>query len=522
MGLLYQFNWRWSRTIAACGVVFLLGGAVSAYFASYSAAAAFFIAGLLVLGISRVMARLRTEFTRLRKLDTLVGTTESIVITTDCDGVINGFNPAAERALGYSADEVIGKMTPRSIHTQEEIEERAEVNNLVYSHISGGASKQEWTYIRKDGTKFSAFVTVGSVRDEFGEINGHFGIGIDISLAKSGAEALREKQELIESIAVSSPTIFYTYDLAERKIVYCNRQLPTVLGYSNEQTLQMGDDPLPSIIHPEDLDILYGRYQRCKTLVDGEVLEVEFRCLGADGNLRWLYARDVVFKRNAEGEPTQILVNVVDTTDRKMLDEQIECQVLEIQDTNLALEIQTNALEEANAQLEALAFTDGLTGIANHRSFQEELAKTFESAKRRKKRLSLMLIDVDRFKQYNDTYGHPSGDIVLKRVASVIRDCCPAECLPARYGGEEFAVLCPGFAPKEVLMLAENIRFAIENTPWPDRLVTVSIGVVTFAGDISTPSEFVTASDNALYSSKASGRNCVTFYDFENRQRLAS
>jgi diguanylate cyclase (GGDEF)-like protein len=274
-------------------------------------------------------------------------------------------------------------------------------------------------------------------------------------------------------------------------------------------------------MHPEDLDILHDRYQNCTQLLDGEVLELEFRCLTPQGDLRWLQARDVVFKRDAKNNPVQILVNVVDTTEKKLLDEQIENQVLEIQDTNLALEIQTNALEEANGQLEALAFTDGLTGIANHRSFQEELANSFDLAKRRKRRLSLMLIDVDQFKLYNDTYGHPSGDIVLKRVASVIRDSCPADCLPARYGGEEFAVVCPGFSPEEALHLAETIREAIENTPWPERLVTVSIGAVSMSPECTSPSELVAASDNALYSSKASGRNCVTFYGFDKR-RMAS
>jgi diguanylate cyclase (GGDEF)-like protein len=132
-----------------------------------------------------------------------------------------------------------------------------------------------------------------------------------------------------------------------------------------------------------------------------------------------------------------------------------------------------------------------------------------------------MLIDVDRFKQYNDTYGHPSGDIVLKRVAQVLRECCPEGCLPARYGGEEFAILCPNFSANEVLVLAEEIRQAIESTPWPERSVTVSIGAVSLANDVVSPSELVTASDNALYSSKASGRNCVTFYDFDKRNRLA-
>jgi diguanylate cyclase (GGDEF)-like protein len=229
----------------------------------------------------------------------------------------------------------------------------------------------------------------------------------------------------------------------------------------------------------------------------------------------------VIFKRDADGAPLQILVNLLDITDRKMLNEQIENQMLEIHDTNLALEIQTNALAEANAQLESLAFTDGLTGIANHRSFQEELAKTFAASSPKHKRLSLMLIDVDKFKQYNDTYGHPSGDLVLKWVASTIRECCPTECLPARYGGEEFAVLCPDFDAMDVLTLAEKIRGAIEETLWPERPVTVSIGAVTHCERFEMPSELVTAADTALYSSKASGRNCVTLYDYGNRTRLA-
>jgi diguanylate cyclase (GGDEF)-like protein/PAS domain S-box-containing protein len=335
-------------------------------------------------------------------------------------------------------------------------------------------------------------------------------------------DALREKQELIESIAATSPTIFYIFDLATQVVVYANRELTTLLGYAPGEINKIGSDPLPHLIYPEDLDIIFNRYQSYSLLKDGEILEIEFRCLTSSGELRWMYARDVVFKRDLEGQPTQILVNMLDVTEKKLLDDQIENQVLEIQDTNLALEIQTNALEEANAQLESLAFTDGLTGIANHRSFQEELARSFDLARRKKTKLSLLLIDVDRFKQYNDTYGHPSGDIVLKRVAAVIREACPTGCLPARYGGEEFGVICPKFSPSEVLDLAEKIRSSIEQTPWPEHGVTVSIGAVSMSDDIQTPSDLVTVSDNALYSSKASGRNCVTFYDYGNRHRMAN
>lgn len=233
--------------------------------------------------------------------------------------------------------------------------------------------------------------------------------------------------------------------------------------------------------------------------------------------MRWIHTRDVVFRRDADGRACQILSNIVDTTEKRRLDEQIEAQVLEIHDTNLALEIQTNALEEANAQLESLAFTDGLTSIPNHRSFQEELSRAFRLARRKNHRLSLMIIDVDHFKQYNDTYGHPSGDLILKRVATLIRESCPSLCTPARYGGEEFVVLCPEFTAREVLELAERIRSTIEATPWPEMPLTVSIGAVSLSHDVGNPSELVNSADLALYSSKASGRNCVTFYDHARR-----
>ncbi len=519
MGVVRQLKTKWCKWATLIGGSSMVVGGLMVAGTTPLVATALFVSGAMLIGAEHALRNSRIEHRRLQNLETIIATTGLIVVTTDPTGLVTGFNRTAEELLGYSADEVIGKLTARDLLNADSAREAAP--NHAYAQLSDAPEQQECGFRRKDGSSFPALVTVRPIYGDEGKVTGYFGMGIDISARKAGEEALREKQELIESIAITSPTIFYIFDLSCRRIAYSNRELPTMLGYTEEQVATMGSDPLPAVMHPEDLDILFNRYESCANLRDGEILESEFRCLSAFGELRWLSARDVVFKRDAEGDVVQILVNVVDTTDRRVLHEQIENQVLEIQDTNLALEIQTNALEEANSQLEALAFTDGLTGIANHRSFQEELAKNFEAAKRRKRRLSLMLVDVDHFKQYNDTYGHPSGDIVLKRVASVIRDSCPEGCLPARYGGEEFAVLCPGFSGNEVLMLAESIRDAIETTPWPERSVTVSIGAVSLSQELSTPSDLVSASDNALYSSKASGRNCVTFYDFEQRQRLA-
>lgn len=350
-----------------------------------------------------------------------------------------------------------------------------------------------------------------------------FGLG---ALVRSGKglrpSASDERNALLESIATLSPTIFFTLDLASRKVLYANRSIPAALGYSEQETAAMGENPMPSVIFPEDLDLLFKRLQELATLSEGSVNETEIRFISAQGQMRWLLFRDVVFRRDEAGAPSQILVNVVDVTERKNLGHQVEDQILEIQDSNLALEIQSNALAEANTQLESLAFTDGLTGISNHRSFQEALARAFAEARTRHEPLALLLIDVDHFKQYNDTYGHPSGDIVLKRVASVIRDSCGSDSMAARYGGEEFAVICRRADADHVAEIAERIRANVANTPWPERPVTISVGVAHMPDGASSASNVLAAADSALYTSKSSGRNRVTIYEPSAEKRLAA
>src|SRR5262249_308209 len=128
-------------------------------------------------------------------------------------------------------------------------------------------------------------------------------------------------------------------------------------------------------------------------------------------------------------------------------------------------------------KLEALATTDGLTGLKNHRAFQEYLEQEFERAARYGLPLSLAMLDVDHFKQYNDTYGHPAGDEVLKTLAELLQDKIRLTDFVARYGGEEFVIVLPntgGTAAREAI---ERVRAAIEGLPWLGRGVTVSVGI---------------------------------------------
>jgi diguanylate cyclase (GGDEF)-like protein len=123
--------------------------------------------------------------------------------------------------------------------------------------------------------------------------------------------------------------------------------------------------------------------------------------------------------------------------------------------------------------------------------------------------VSLLLLDVDRFKQYNDTFGHPAGDDVLRRTAALIRSVVRESDLPARYGGEEFAVVLPGADVWAAQETAERVRAAMAEHPWPHAEVTVSIGVACAIGAVEAGA-LIEAADRALYLSKSGGRDRVS------------
>jgi diguanylate cyclase (GGDEF)-like protein len=174
----------------------------------------------------------------------------------------------------------------------------------------------------------------------------------------------------------------------------------------------------------------------------------------------------------------------------------------------LAREIRRRA--EAEDKLEELATTDALTGLRNRRKFDAAIESEWRRAMRQNSPISLLMIDADHFKRYNDTFGHQAGDQVLVGIAICISDSVhrAGDCA-ARYGGEEFSVLLPGIAANEALQVAETIRHKVIGWSEENHPSTVSIGVASI-----TPSggmdwhQLVRAADKALYAAKAAGRNC--------------
>ncbi len=207
-----------------------------------------------------------------------------------------------------------------------------------------------------------------------------------------------------------------------------------------------------------------------------------------------------------------------------------ELQKLNLSYENLIIELKrakqnaeelARQLMEANRKLQELAFRDGLTGLYNHRFFQETLDKELKRVERYRHPLAVLMIDIDHFKRINDTYGHPKGDVVLKEIGRLIMDNVRSTDIPARYGGEEFSIILPETTYSGAFKLAERLRKRVEELSFNFRSeavnVTVSIGGASLSGRCMIKKNILLeTADRALYESKSKGRNRTTLYRFHD------
>jgi len=169
------------------------------------------------------------------------------------------------------------------------------------------------------------------------------------------------------------------------------------------------------------------------------------------------------------------------------------------------------ALSQKNQELQELSITDGLTGLYNRKHLMETLTAEVARAGRLKHPFAVLMVDIDRFKRYNDTYGHLAGDQLLSRIPTLFKEATRNIDYVARYGGEEFLVILHEVGADGALQVAERIRarVAAEMFPPAGQPVTVSIGVATFPEHGDSPEAIVTSADGALYEAKRGGRNRV-------------
>lgn len=233
-------------------------------------------------------------------------------------------------------------------------------------------------------------------------------------------------------------------------------------------------------------------------------------------------------KQNMKVEPleinneTYVILQINDTSNQHRQVQMLKTEISERKKIGKKLLKLNEELQDINKFLQQLSMFDGLTGISNRRKFDEYCQSEWNRMKRSKSPLSIIMLDIDHFKEYNDTYGHLDGDDALKCVVNVLSDSLKRSTdLIARYGGEEFIVILPETQYEGALFVGEQLRANVENHQIPHKtslindVITISVGVVTIdpadqKNQTITLAEFLEEADKMLYESKKNGRNCVT------------
>jgi diguanylate cyclase (GGDEF)-like protein len=233
---------------------------------------------------------------------------------------------------------------------------------------------------------------------------------------------------------------------------------------------------------------------------EGDEFLLEYPCHSPDEK-RWFTVRMTRFARETK---TYVVVAHEDITARKWAEEQLH-------DAKQALEAANRELQQALERERIMAQTDELTGVNNRRHFLELAARDFAFAQRYRLPISILMIDVDHFKQVNDAFGHQAGDVTLKRVAHVARQCLRDADVLARYGGEEFIVSLPNTGVEGARASAEHVRRAIATerveTGGGNIDVTVSVGVADALAEGDSLERLIGRADRALNAAKRAGRN---------------
>jgi len=207
-------------------------------------------------------------------------------------------------------------------------------------------------------------------------------------------------------------------------------------------------------------------------------------------------------------------IAIMNFTD-KVGGERFEKRDLDLLDSiapQVAVVVDRMTLREKAGEYAQRSITDSLTGLLNRRYIEERLTEEMNRSDRTGDPVTFMMLDVDEFKSYNDRYGHPAGDEALELIGQILRENLRGADVAARYGGEEFSVLLPETNLEEAQAIAERIRRHVEDTRFPKRKVTVSIGIATLGGSLDDTKKFIKAADDALYAAKRAGRNNIQIY----------
>ncbi len=416
----------------------------------------------------------------------LIHTIPDMVWLKDRSCTYQACNSAFERHFGETADNIIGKTDDDFVGSLVAMQ-LAQTDEITLR--SGQPASFEETMQTADGLVTFEIIKA-PMRNALGEITGVLGMARNITSRKQADALLRDTSEQFELALISAELGMWSQSfgpLAAHKMDARAREMLGI-GELDFQTAKFWAD----WIHPDDMA---GASDAMRQHLDGHSasFEAEFRARHKDGRWIWLSSRGKVVQFDAEGKALRMVGTLMDISARK----------------------------EAEEAIRQMAFQDVLTGLPNRRLLMDRLHQALTASTRNKHCGALLFLDLDRFKQLNDTRGHEVGDLLLQQVGKRIQKAVRAVDTVARIGGDEFVVLLADlsesadYAKTHAAKVGQKILVAL-NTPYAlgkhMHHSTPSIGVAMFSGMDSTPADVLRQADMAMYEAKANGRNTLRFY----------
>lgn len=440
--------------------------------------------------------RLNTEnLEEKEKLQRIFNTTpDAAVISRAEDGLIIDVNAGFPALTGHSRSELIGNTT-LGIHFWKNVSDR---NQFIREVLEKGVSEnREFVFHLKDGSERIGSISAKTIniRSEVNIIS----IIHDITNRKQADEALRESEALYRSILNASPDDITITD-AYGYIQVISPAAKKMFGYGPDYEGYVGSHILENII-PEDQARAIESIERL--LENGVSGTKEYKVFRRD-KIKFDIEVNSGIIRGVNGKPEKMVFVIRDITERKLAEEKIQRLV--------------HQLEHEKKAAQRNANTDSLTGLSNRRYFDDTFNIEFQRMSRSGEPLSLLMLDVDRFKNFNDHYGHLAGDNCLRQIGTTLTtNVTRVTDIVARYGGEEFVLVLVNTDQEGAVNVAERIRKAVESLAIPHfnsdvaSVVTVTIGVATiYPSTMKSMDQVVALADEALYRAKDAGRNRIS------------
>jgi diguanylate cyclase (GGDEF)-like protein/PAS domain S-box-containing protein len=421
-------------------------------------------------------------------LAAVVESSDDAILTKTLDGIILSWNAAAEHMYGYTAEEAIGRpiymlVPPDRYHEVRQILGRIKLGERILHFES--------VRVHKDGSRIDVSLSLSPVKDGGGDIIAVSVIARDITQQKQQQEALQENERRLFDFLEAVPVGIFVLDSRGRPY-YANQSAQHLLGKGIDPQFSTGKlaETYHSYLAGTDQPYPADRMPITRALNGERVTTDDMEIQRPEGRIPLQVSATPIYDSN--GHIVYAVAAFNDITERR----------------------------RDEAMLRQLAGTDELTGLYNRREMLHLLRTELERCQRSRSFLSLIMIDVDYFKQVNDTYGHTVGDGVLKQIAEIIRSHIRSTDRAARYGGEELAIVLPETADSGACRVAERIRMAIAAHTFTSEehrsseyllpvRVTASMGIACFPTDASSVDALIQTADSALYNAKNQGRNRV-------------